>query len=365
MITAPKVSIVIRNYNYAEFLPDALDSALNQTYSPVEIIVVDDGSTDRSREILDAYATRCLIVLQANGGEGSAVNAGFAAASGDIVLFLDADDVLAAETVLLVVSAWSLDVARIHFPMYLMNQDGTLRETVVPHFKVHNAELAEDLANFGQVVSGGQSFNAYAAWALRRILPLDPMIWRRAPDCYLNALTASQGRSEQIHTPLGGYRIHAGNLSLQNLLDDQYRQDVVLIHPRLYEAIRSFVGEDRWNEMHPVAPAYHWLNRIMHFLVNKNGHPYSKDKLGFLVKTCVLAILRKPKTVTMRRVMLMGGMLTLVVLPRHLRRALLPTMMRFSRATSQPVRGMWKTLFGLAPRHVHWRERFGYSSPKM
>ena len=85
-----KVSIVIRNWNYGRFLSDAIDSALAQTHAATEVVVVDDGSTDDSREILALYGNQVRAVLkEQNGGEGSAVNAGFAAATGDIVLFLD------------------------------------------------------------------------------------------------------------------------------------------------------------------------------------------------------------------------------------------------------------------------------------
>src|SRR5882724_7158 len=90
-----RVSIVIRNYNYANYLPDAIESALAQTYANVQTVIVDDGSTDDSREVIRRYARECRVVLQKNAGEGAAVNAGFSAADGGIVIFLDADDVLA------------------------------------------------------------------------------------------------------------------------------------------------------------------------------------------------------------------------------------------------------------------------------
>ncbi len=86
------VSIVINNYNYAQFLPEAIESALAQTYSHTEIIVVDDGSTDNSREIIRNYKEKVIPVLKENGGQASAFNAGFAASQGEIICFLDADD---------------------------------------------------------------------------------------------------------------------------------------------------------------------------------------------------------------------------------------------------------------------------------
>lgn len=89
----PLVSIIINNYNYGRFLREAIDSALNQTYPHVEVIVVDDGSTDGSQEIITSYGDRVIPVLKENGGQASAFNAGFVACRGDIIFFLDSDDV--------------------------------------------------------------------------------------------------------------------------------------------------------------------------------------------------------------------------------------------------------------------------------
>lgn len=93
----PLVSIIINNYNYAQFLGAAIESALNQTYPDKEVIVVDDGSTDNSREIIAGYASRVVPVLKPNGGQASAFNAGFATSKGDIICLLDADDIFLPE----------------------------------------------------------------------------------------------------------------------------------------------------------------------------------------------------------------------------------------------------------------------------
>ncbi len=95
----PLVSIIINNYNYSRFLREAIDSALNQTYPHVEVIAVDDGSTDGSQEIISSYGNRIIPVLKENGGQASAINTGFAACRGDIIFFLDSDDVFYANKV--------------------------------------------------------------------------------------------------------------------------------------------------------------------------------------------------------------------------------------------------------------------------
>ena len=90
-------TVVIVNYNYDKFVVDAIDSALAQTYEPLEVIVVDDGSTDDSRRVIAAYGDQIRTVFKKNGGQGSAYNAGWLAARGHFVLFLDSDDVLAPD----------------------------------------------------------------------------------------------------------------------------------------------------------------------------------------------------------------------------------------------------------------------------
>ncbi len=95
----PLVSIIIVNYNYGHFLIEAIDSALNQTYSNIEVIVVDDGSTDNSHEIIKSYGDKIIPILKPNGGQPSAFNASFAVSKGETICFLDADDIFLPEKV--------------------------------------------------------------------------------------------------------------------------------------------------------------------------------------------------------------------------------------------------------------------------
>lgn len=90
--SGPSISAIIPNYNNARFLGDAVESVLSQTLPPREVIVVDDGSTDDSADVLARFGDRIRVIRQANGGVASARNAGAASASGDLLAFLDSDD---------------------------------------------------------------------------------------------------------------------------------------------------------------------------------------------------------------------------------------------------------------------------------
>ncbi len=88
----PLVSVIIPAYNRAGTIARSIDSVLAQAYSPIEVIVVDDGSTDRTVEVIQGYGERVTLIRQPNGGPSSARNTGAARAKGEIISFLDSDD---------------------------------------------------------------------------------------------------------------------------------------------------------------------------------------------------------------------------------------------------------------------------------
>jgi glycosyltransferase involved in cell wall biosynthesis len=89
----PKVSVIIPNYNYSQYIGEAVESVLSQTYANVEIIVVDDGSKDNSLEILETFGNKIKVIAQQNAGVSAARNNGVANSDGEFIAFLDADDV--------------------------------------------------------------------------------------------------------------------------------------------------------------------------------------------------------------------------------------------------------------------------------
>lgn len=91
-MTAPLVSVIIPAYNRAHSVARSIDSVLQQSYQPLEVIVVDDGSTDGTAESLAAYGDRILLIRQRNGGPSAARNTGVRHSKGDLIAFLDSDD---------------------------------------------------------------------------------------------------------------------------------------------------------------------------------------------------------------------------------------------------------------------------------
>ena len=92
-------SVLITNYNYEAFISEAIDSVLKQTYSNLEVIVVDDGSSDRSKDRILSYQNQIVPIFKENGGHTSAINTAFKESKGDIIFLLDADDTFHLEKV--------------------------------------------------------------------------------------------------------------------------------------------------------------------------------------------------------------------------------------------------------------------------
>lgn len=87
-----KVSIIIPVYNVERYIERCLESVFNQTFKNSEVIIVNDGSTDKSMDIVKHYKEKCLIINQENSGLSSARNKGLEYATGDFILFIDSDD---------------------------------------------------------------------------------------------------------------------------------------------------------------------------------------------------------------------------------------------------------------------------------
>jgi glycosyltransferase involved in cell wall biosynthesis len=216
------VSIAINNYNYGSFLPQAIDSALNQTYPYTEVIVVDDGSTDNSREIIASYGDKITPVLKENGGQASAFNAGFAASQGDIICFLDSDDIFLPEKVTEVVKAlgdrqeldWCFHPLRF-VDIKLLNID-TEKPITKSSYEgsLHEYDLRTQLKkgkadkNFPYTSTSGLCFKRSL---LNQILPMPEAKGISLNDGYLTFTSLGLSKGIALNKKLGLYRIHDSN----------------------------------------------------------------------------------------------------------------------------------------------------------
>src|SRR4051812_18740528 len=208
-------SVVVNNFNYGRYVAAAIDSALAQTHPATEVIVVDDGSTDDSRDVIAGYGDRVRAVLKDNGGQGSAFNAGFAASTGEVVCFLDADDVLDTTAIARAAEALALGAAKAHWPLRVIDEHGRSNGALRPESPLAAGDLRDHIAANGSesYTTVPTSGNAWARWALEHVLPLDGERYRLFADGYLCTLVPLYGPVVALDEPLGGYRVHTSNLS--------------------------------------------------------------------------------------------------------------------------------------------------------
>ena len=212
------VSVVIDNYNSAGFVAAAVDGALAQTCPSVEVIVVDDGSTDDSWPVIERFGERILALRKRNGGQSSALNAGFRACRGDLVVFLDGDDVLFPTAVERAAElARDPSVAKVHWP--LIEIDGGGR----PTGETIGGELAEGDLRDAILADGPDSYaspptsgNAWSRRFLEQVMPLpeaEPLlgVGSASPDEHLSMMAPLFGRVARIREPQGAYRVHEHN----------------------------------------------------------------------------------------------------------------------------------------------------------
>lgn len=214
-MTLPSVSIVINNYNYGRFLRQCIQSATSQTYKNLEIIVVDDGSTDTSREIIDDILTRHPAVkalFKKNGGQASAFNAGIQEAQGDLLLILDSDDYLAKTAVETAVNAFEKPLSRLSYGLTKVSLSGEiLGNYILPGPTRFCGDLIDAILEHNFFPGTPTSGNLFRASAVRGCLPIPESTYRISADLYVMCKSADHGKIKIIPSPLGYYRVHGNN----------------------------------------------------------------------------------------------------------------------------------------------------------
>jgi len=207
-------SIVINNYNYARYLRIAIESALSQTLANIEVIVVDDGSTDGSVDILREYGDRIIPICKTNGGQASAFNAGFAASRGELVLFLDSDDLLSPGAFERLAAGFSSEaVIKVAAPLFVIDAAGAPTGRMVPKESLPSGNLLAMALLRGprSHVTPPTSGNAWRRSYLESVLPIPEIEFRLCADAYLFTLTPLFGEVRALTLPVGGYRVHGDN----------------------------------------------------------------------------------------------------------------------------------------------------------
>jgi glycosyltransferase involved in cell wall biosynthesis len=307
------VSIVIDNYNYAGFVGAAIESALAQTHPDVEVVVVDDGSTDGSREVIAGFGARVRAVYQENGGQTAALNAGVAACRGDIVFFLDADDRLRPEAAARVAAAMAPAASAVQFCLETIDGDGRSLGGVYPPMPPNwtPQRIRETVLRDGLYPYPPMSGNAFARWFLEKAMPLPTALFRYGADGPLNAVAPLYGDVVVLPDVLGEYRFHGGNHHAQaGLAAEKFLYNVAVDRRRAAflrwhcEALGIFLPDDVLDRSW-----FHLQYRLAALKLCRERHPVPTDTLPRLVRYIARAARRAPAPAMTRLLVVLWAML--------------------------------------------------------
>lgn len=209
-MSTPVITVLITTFNYGRFIEECLDSVLAQEYPPdkIDIVVVDDGSTDDTAERVKRYGNKVRYFSKPNGGQASALNLGFAQARGEIISLLDADDYFLPGKLARVVEAFQRDttVGMVYHPLLGVSQNG---EKQMSRYPLLSGSPFSDPDKFFWYEAPG-TCASYRREILARLLPIPEQIQMLADD-YPGCLIVFLAPVSAVPQCLAAYRVHGSN----------------------------------------------------------------------------------------------------------------------------------------------------------
>jgi glycosyltransferase involved in cell wall biosynthesis len=317
-----KLSVIIANHNYADFVGSAIESALAIDWPDKEVIVVDDASTDRSRQVIDGFSRKVAAFFRPKTNQLGCHMFGFRQSTGDVIIFLDADDLLEPEVMQEVARVWRPVVSKVQFRMNVINSAGIQLGTAIPQFpRMENPErLRRTFLRTMAYTTPPGSGNAYSRNFVREAFGFSPSIPQS--DAVLLTLAPILGDVLTIRKPLARYRSHDASYSAMPSLDasklrERLHQDV--------EKARLFANVGRQLRL-PVSrdPLRYSLNhlqyRLASYLVEPSAHSFPDDTMSGLVYRLVSSASTSSQMPLRDRAILIAWTITCVLMPPGLRK---------------------------------------------
>ncbi len=282
MLNVMLVTIAVLNYNYRRFVAQAIESALAQTWRDLEVVVVDNGSTDGSLEVIEPYADRVRVVrVPTNIGQGNGYNACIAAARGEWLVWLDADDILDADCIQTCLSMADETTSKVQFPMRLIDADGQRVGGTVPYLS-HDGDVMPLIRRFGHYAGPPGSGNLYRRSAVAPYFPVSTQDWPIGTDTVPFVTAAFHGRVVDTRRPLASYRLHrkapssipgyrgnySSNIAAEVTLNSASRD-------RTLAMVRAHAGIDVRGPFLTLPP--HVRYRIISWRLAPTQHPFPED----------------------------------------------------------------------------------------
>ena len=319
-----RLSIVIPNYNYEDFVAEAINSALSIDWPDLEVIVVDDGSTDKSRSVIECFKDKVRVIYQPNSSQRVACNAGFASCTGDVVLFLDSDDMLDASIGKEIASVWNQNVSKIQFQMLRVDRDGISRGSVFPSYNPLPTPvniLRWELATSSYPTAPG-SGNVYSRTFLEKIFPLDSACGSFS-DTACIAAAPFFGDVVTVRKPLVFYRVHGNNDSALLKSNNNFAREVQRAIDRHYFALKF----DKIGAKHAENALFRNLTllqfRVASLVLDPNNHPLLHDSCVRTLSDAVLMAFKFSAAKLRFRLVVLAWTILTICSPRKLSRKLI------------------------------------------
>jgi hypothetical protein len=333
-----RLSVIIANHNYRDFVGAAICSALAVDWPDKEVVVVDDASTDDSKNVIDGFHGRVAAYFRPKSDQLGAHIFGFEQSTGDIVIFLDADDLLEPEVMTEIAKVWRPGASKVQYRMNLIDAAGTQLGTAIPQFppKDDPRSLRRTYLRTMAYATPPGSGNAYSRDFVRDAFELASSIPIPQSDAALLTLAPILGDVLTIQKPLARYRLHDASYSAMRSLDP------VKLRDRLYQDVeraRLFATVCQRRRL-PVPPdplgrnLSHLQYRLASYLVEPSAHPFPGDTMSNLVHRLVCSAITYPQMPLSDRTILLAWAMACALAPPYYRRNLV--LWRFA-AISRPA----------------------------
>jgi glycosyltransferase involved in cell wall biosynthesis len=319
-----KLSVIIANYNYRDFVGAAIASALAIDWPDKEVIVVDDASTDDSRSIIEGFHARVGAYFRPKSNQLGAHMFGFEQSTGDVIIFLDSDDLVEPEVMREIAKVWRPGISKVQFRMNLIDATGTQLGSAIPQFppKDDPEKLRRTYLRTMTYTTPPGSGNAYSREFVRTAFGFGATI--PESDAILLTLAPILGDVLSVLKPLARYRSHGASFGGMRSLDvsklrKQLNQDV--------ERARLFVRVSQQLELSvPQDPLryclVHLQYRLASYLVEPSAHPFRDDRLSGLAYRLIFSATTSSQMRLRDRAILVAWAVACVLAPAGLRRDL-------------------------------------------
>ena len=319
-----KLSVIIANYNYADFVGAAIESALTVDWPDTEVIVVDDASTDASKRVIDGFQSKVAAYFRPKSYQLGAHIFGFEKSTGAVIIFLDADDLLEPDVMLEVAKVWRPGVSKVQYRMNLIDAAGNQLGTAIPQFPPMDdtENLRRTFFRTMTYTTPPGSGNAYSRDFVRNAFAMAPATIRES-DAVLLTLAPMMGDILTIRRPLARYRIHTKNsMALRSLdaatLRSQLRQyaELALLFATASQRLHLSVASD------PLSRSFtHLQYRFASYLIEPSAHPFPADTMWGLVYRLVSAVSTSSQMPLRERAILVAWAIACALAPPNIRRS--------------------------------------------